>query len=57
MRPARVPSSSVRSAGKGSAFPPLAPGAELVILAGDLAPVHTGRVGDVAISQERRRRA
>ena len=29
-------------------IPPLAAGAELVILAGDLAPVHTHRVGDIA---------
>ena len=32
----------------GNRIPPLAPEAELVILAGDLAPMHTGRVRDVA---------
>ena len=32
----------------GNTTPPLAAGAELVILAGDLAPVHTRRVGDIA---------
>ena len=32
----------------GNTIPPLAAGAELVILAGDLAPVHTRRVGDIA---------
>ena len=33
---------------EGNGIPPLAPDAELIILAGDLAPVHTRRVGDVA---------
>ena len=32
----------------GNLIPALAPDAELIILAGDLAPVHTRRVGDVA---------
>ena len=32
----------------GNRIPPLAPDAELIILAGDLAPVHTRRVGDIA---------
>ena len=32
----------------GNTIPPLAAGAELVILAGDLAPVHTHRVGGIA---------
>ena len=32
----------------GNTIPPLAAGAELVILAGDLAPVHTRRVSDIA---------
>ena len=32
----------------GNRIPPLADGAELVILAGHLAPVHTRRVGDIA---------
>ena len=33
---------------EGNLIPPLAPDAELIILAGDLAPVHTRRVGDIA---------
>ena len=33
----------------GNRIPPLKPDAELVILAGDLAPVHTRRVGDNAV--------
>ena len=33
---------------EGNLIPPLAPEAELVILAGDLAPVHTRTVGDIA---------
>ena len=33
---------------QGNTIPPLAPDAELIILAGDLAPVHTRRVGDLA---------
>ena len=33
---------------QGNTIPPFAPDAELVILAGDLAPVHTRRVGDIA---------
>ena len=32
----------------GNTIPSLAPDAELIILAGDLAPVHTRRVGDIA---------
>ena len=32
----------------GNLIPPLASGAELIILAGDLDPVHTRRVGDIA---------
>jgi len=32
----------------GNTLPPLATGAEVVICAGDLAPVHTGRVADIA---------
>ena len=32
----------------GNLIPALAPEAELIILAGDLAPVHTRRVGDIA---------
>ena len=32
----------------GNLVPPLAPDAEFIILAGDLAPVHTNRVGDIA---------
>ena len=32
----------------GNLIPALAPDAELIILAGDLAPVHTRRVGDIA---------
>ena len=32
----------------GNRIPPLSDDAELIILAGDLAPVHTRRVGDVA---------
>ena len=32
----------------GNTIPALAPDAELIILAGDLAPVHTRRVGDIA---------
>ena len=32
----------------GNTIPPLAPDAELIICAGDLAPVHTRRVGDIA---------
>ena len=36
------------SSSTGTPSPPLAAGAELVILAGDLAPVHTRRVGDIA---------
>ena len=31
-----------------NSIPPLAGGAELVILASDLAPMHTRRVGDIA---------
>ena len=33
---------------EGNLIPPLAPEAELAILAGDLAPVHTRKVGDIA---------
>ena len=33
---------------EGNTIPPLAPDAEVVILAGDLAPVHTRRVADIA---------
>ena len=33
---------------EGNLIPPLAPDAELIVLAGDLAPVHTRRVGDIA---------
>ena len=32
----------------GNPIPPLAEGAELVVLAGDLAPANTHRIGDVA---------
>ena len=32
----------------GNAIPPLAPDAEVIICAGDLAPVHTRRIGDIA---------
>ena len=32
----------------GNSIPPLAPDAELIICAGDPAPVHTGRVSDIA---------
>ena len=33
---------------RGNTLPPLAPDAELIILAGDLAPVPAGRVGEAA---------
>ena len=32
----------------GNTIPPLAGGAELVILTGDVAPMHTHRIGDIA---------
>ena len=32
----------------GNVIPPLAPDAEVIICAGDLAPVHTHRIGDIA---------
>ena len=33
---------------RGNSLPPLAPDAELIVLAGDLAPVPAGRVGEAA---------